>query len=185
MLRRMYETKASPFEGELIRLRARERADLSTLNDLFNDPEVLAGLQMPFPQSMAGIREWAERTRNVNDQAIFAIEPLDDREPIGICGLEEIDHRARRADFGIWIGRPFWGRGYGTDATRTICRFGFRHMNLLSIGLSVYAETNPRALRTYVKAGFAREGLERAGAFVGGRHIDVVRMSLLADELPA
>ena len=88
MLRRMYETKASPFEGELIRLRARERADLSTLNDLFNDPEVLAGLQMPFPQSMAVIREWAERTRSVNDQAIFAIEPLEDREPIGICGLE-------------------------------------------------------------------------------------------------
>lgn len=183
MLRPMYVARPSPFEGTLIRLRASEQADLATLNDHFNEPEVLAGLEMLFPQPLAGIREWAERTRQADDQAIFAIETIRDREPIGICGLEDIDPRARRADFGIWIGRPYWGRGYGTDATRTCCRFGFRQMNLHAIYLSVYADSNPKALRAYEKAGFTRDGVERAGAFIGGRRIDVVRMCVLANEL--
>jgi RimJ/RimL family protein N-acetyltransferase len=169
-------------EGALVRLRAREQADVGPLNTMFDDPDVLAGLEMAFPQALAGFREWMERTRGSSSQAVYAIETLEKREAIGVCGLEDIDSRARTAAFGIWVGKPYWGRGYGTDATRTACGFGFRHMNLQRVSLSVY-ETNPKAIRTYEKAGFKREGTSRRGEFVGGRHIDVIEMGLLADEL--
>ena len=172
-----------PFEGALVRLRAREQADLSRLNAMFNDPDVSAGLTMAFPQPVAGIREWFESTRHSDHQATFVIETLERREAIGICGLENIDARARSASFGIWIGRPYWDRGFGTDATRTTCRFGFRHMNLQRISLAVYAETNPKAVRAYEKAGFKREGVSRRAQFLGGRHVDVLAMGLLAGEL--
>ncbi len=169
-------------QGSLVRLRARERADLPRLNEMFNDPDVLTGLMMTFPQSMEGIGEWAERTGTAEDQFIFVIETLDGREPVGICGLEGIDARARSADFGIWIGKPYWNRGYGTDATRTACRFGFSHMNLQRIELHVYA-TNPAAVRTYEKVGFKLEGTLREAQFLGGRYIDVVVMGLLTTDL--
>jgi len=173
----------SPFDGELIRLRAREQADLSQLNALFDDPEVLAGLaSVTFPQPLAGIREWFARTRQSEDQVTFVIETLDQRRAIGICGLEAIDRRARTAQFGIWIGKPDWGKGYGTDATRTICRFGFRQMNLHRITLHVIAD-NAKAITAYERAGFRREGTLREAHFVGGRRVDLQLMGMLADEL--
>jgi RimJ/RimL family protein N-acetyltransferase len=173
---------SAPLEGSLVRLRAREPADVSQLNDLFDDPDVLAGLVVAMPQSTAGFREWAAATRANESQEVFAIETLDDRRAVGICGIEEIDARSRSAHFGIWIGKPFWGRGYGTDATRTTCRFGFRYMNLQRIALHVYA-TNPRAIHVYEQVGFRREGVERRETFLHGGYVDVVHMGLLAEEL--
>ena len=173
-----------PLVGRLVRLRAREEADLSRLNGMFNDPDVLAGLaSVTFPQSMAGIRAWAAETRTAEDRLICVVETLRDPEAIGVCSLEGIDPRNRSAEFGVWIGKPYWGKGYGTDATRTICRFGFRHMNLQRIQLHVYPETNPRAVRAYEKVGFKHEGTLRRSHFLGGRYIDAAVMGLLAEEL--
>ena len=55
-------------------------------------------------------------------------------------------------------------------------------MNLQRIGLAVY-ETNQRGVRAYQKIGFKEEGRRRRAHFVGGRHIDVIVMGLLAQEL--
>ncbi|HEX9121984.1 MAG TPA: GNAT family protein [Actinomycetota bacterium] len=169
-------------EGELTRLRAVEPTDASILNPLFVDPDVLSGLQVAMPQSLQGFRDYVEWVRTKTDTAFFIIERLEDRAPTGGCSLEQIESRARTAVLGIWIGKPFWDRGYGTDAVRTICRFGFRHLNLQRIELNVFA-TNPRGRRAYEKVGFKLEGTRRRAAFVGGRHVDSHLMGLLAEEL--
>jgi RimJ/RimL family protein N-acetyltransferase len=65
---------------------------------------------------------------------------------------------------------------------RTLCRFGFAHMNLQRIELNVFA-TNPRARRAYEKVGFVAEGERRRSEFVGGRYINSYVMGLLAEEL--
>ncbi|MFL5766583.1 MAG: GNAT family N-acetyltransferase [Actinomycetota bacterium] len=171
----------APLEGSLVRLRAREPADASQLNELFDDPDVLAGLQLAMPQPLSGFREWMAATRR-EDQEVFAIETLAERRAVGICGLEDIDPRGRIAEFGIWIGKPYWRKGYGSDATRTACRFAFRYMNLQRIRLHVYA-TNEKAKRVYESVGFRQEGVERRGTFLGGRHVDNIEMGLLAEEL--
>ena len=83
---------------------------------------------------------------------------------------------------GIWIGKPFWDRGYGSDAVRTLSRYATREMNLQRITLAVF-ETNPRARSAYEKVGFKEEGRLRRGHFVGGQYVDVIVMGLLAEEL--
>ena len=55
-------------------------------------------------------------------------------------------------------------------------------MNLQRVGLAVY-ETNARAVRAYEKVGFKEEGRRRRAHFIGGRHIDVIVMGLLAEDL--
>lgn len=167
-------------QGELVRLRAREEADLERLNAMFNDPDVLAGLTMTFPQPLAGIREWRRSTRTAPDQLHLVVETLEG-EAVGVCGFNSIDDRARSAEVGMWVGRAHWHRGYGTDALRILCRFGFRHMNLQRIDLHVY-ETNPRARRVYERLGFRLEGTLRRGQFLQGRHVDVHVMGLLAED---
>jgi RimJ/RimL family protein N-acetyltransferase len=171
-----------PLEGSLVRLRALEERDLPLLNELFNDPEVLAYLaSVTFPQSLTETRGWWEASRRDPAAATFAIEGLAG-ELLGAMDLRDVRPRVRSATLGIWIARPFWNRGFGTDAVRTACRFGFREMGLQRVELHVH-DDNPRGRRAYERVGFKEEGRLRRAHFVGGRHIDVLVMGLLAEEL--
>jgi len=169
-------------EGSLVRLRAHEASDYGPLNELFTDPEVLEGIGFAMPQSRQGYRGFVETTRGKEDRLVFVIERLEDRQAVGGCGLDAIETRNRAATLGIWIGKPYWHRGYGTDAMRTLCRFAFQHMNLQRIELNVFS-VNPRALRVYERVGFKVEGTRRRSQFVGGRYVDSFLMGLLSEEL--
>jgi RimJ/RimL family protein N-acetyltransferase len=171
----------SPFEGRLVRLRAVEESDLPRINEGIWDPAVSQFLSMVWPEPVAGTREWWEGARKNPTTAAFAIETLAG-ELVGVCSLEGISPRNRSAEVGIWLGRPYWDHGLGTDAVRTLCRFGFGEMNLQRIVLQVY-DTNPRARHAYEKVGFKEEGRLRRGQFVGGGHVDVIVMGLLAEDL--
>ena len=173
----------SPFEGALVRLRPVEERDIPLIHDLFNDPVVQRTLAITWLQPEAGTRAWWEGVRMNPDAQAFAIESLAG-ETVGVCSLEDIHGPSRSASLGIWIGAPYWDRGFGTDAVRTLCRFGFEEMNLQRIGLCVY-DVNPRGVRAYEKVGFKEEGRRRRGMFVDGRYVDVIQMGLLAEDLLA
>ena len=162
-------------------MRAIEEEDLPRINEMIWDPEVSRHLAVTWPEPLAGTRAWWSSIRGSASSATFAIETLAG-ELVGGCSLDGIDPSVRSAGLGIWIGRAYWDRGYGTDAVRTLCRFGFKEMNLQRIGLAVY-ETNPRGVRAYEKVGFKEEGRRRCGHFVDGRHVDVIVMGLLAEDL--
>jgi RimJ/RimL family protein N-acetyltransferase len=62
-----------------------------------------------------------------------------------------------------------------------ILQHAFDTLNLNRISLRVFA-TNPRARRSYEKAGLALEGTLRQAAFRNGKYIDVHMMSILRSE---
>src|SRR5439155_17556577 len=159
-----------PLQGQLVRLRGVEPEDAVRLNPMFDDPEVMAGLTFPMPQPPAGFHEWLAGLRGQDSEVEFAIETLEG-EAIGGCGLRGLNDRNRSGSLGIWIGRPYWDRGFGTDAVRTLCRFAFRHMNLQRVDLHVFSN-NPRARRAYEKVRFRLEGTLRRAQFVGGEYVE-------------
>jgi RimJ/RimL family protein N-acetyltransferase len=173
----------SPFDGVLVRLRAFEEDDIPRVNELVWDPDVSRFLAMAWPESVAGTRAFWERTRAgaESEGPTFVIERMSGNL-VGLCGFFDLSRRNRTVELGIWISKEFWDEGYGTDAVRTLCRFGFREMNLQRIGLSVY-ELNLRAVRAYEKAGFKEEGRARRAHFMDGKYSDVIRMGLLAEDL--
>lgn len=171
-----------PLEGGLVRLRAIEEADLPAMNEMFTDGEVLRHIEaVVFPQPVALTRQWWQSTRGDPSVFAFAVETLVG-ELAGACDLRQVSGRSRSAMIGLWIGRSFWNRGLGTDTVRTLCRFGFHEVNLRRIGLHVL-DTNPRGRRAYEKVGFRVEGRLRQAHFVDGRHVDMLVMGLLAEEL--
>jgi RimJ/RimL family protein N-acetyltransferase len=107
----------------------------------------------------------------------LGIETPDGRL-IGYVRLKRGQPEDRHADFGIAIERAYWDQGYGTDATRTLLRFGFEEMGLHRIALGVLAE-NARARRVYDKCGFREEGVLRAAHYRFGRWCDLVLMAIL------
>lgn len=174
----------APLEGELVRLRARETTDETRYHAWINDPEVTEYLAVRYPASHA-----FEETFLANEptpsfaRAGFSIETLAESRHIGSIGLHGDSPENRSASLGIFIGdKRYWDGGYGTDAMRTVCRFGFEMMNLHRIQLDVYAE-NRRALRVYEKVGFTIEVSRRQAHFKHGHRLDLITMGLLEGEL--
>jgi RimJ/RimL family protein N-acetyltransferase len=170
--------------GELVYLRAPERSDIGDFVRWFNDADVLHNLAMSAPMSEAAEAVWFDRMleRQGSTDYHFVICLLEDGRAIGTAGLRGIDLTHGTAEFGIAIGKQDqWDRGYGTDALRATCDFGFGQLRLERIGLMVY-EGNARGRRAYEKAGFTLEGTMRRAHYAHGRHEDVHVMSLLRGE---
>jgi RimJ/RimL family protein N-acetyltransferase len=64
---------------------------------------------------------------------------------------------------------------------RVILRYAFTEMNLQRITLGVF-EYNPRAIRSYEKAGFKVEGILRQYLHREGRYWDEIMMGILREE---
>jgi RimJ/RimL family protein N-acetyltransferase len=172
------------YSGSLVRLRAPEPRDAETFHAWFNDPEVTATLGVRYPRSMAATREWVERSAVATyGNCHFAVDTLDG-VPIGMCGLYEAALPENRcAQLGVTIGdKAYWGRGYGADTVRTLCRFGFGEMNLHRIELLVFAH-HAVARRLYVNLGFVEEAVAREAHWGNAAWWDDVYMSLLEGEL--
>lgn len=173
--------------GERVYLRPSERADLPAFVRWLNDADVAATLAVRAPMSVAAEEAWFERMLAAQGRTDyhFVICLLDDDRPIGTIGLHEVDRDNGRAEFGIAIGeKDEWGKGYGTDALRAICDFGFGQLRLERIGLEYYAG-NDRGRRAYQKAGFVHEGTLRHARFSDGNYLDVHVMGLLRSEWAA
>ena len=113
----------------------------------------------------------------------FAVRTLSDDRLIGDIGVWIESWAHAEGWVGIGLGeREYWGNGYGTDAMRLILRFAFDELNLQRLGVYAY---NSRAIRSYEKAGFRREGLVRGDCLRDGQHWDSVFMGILREEWEA
>ena len=128
------------YEGERVRLRAIEPDDIDRYLQWLNDPDVTRTISARYPLGREAEREILERlsvSASYRD-VVFAIDLIETGEHIGTVGLHNAYYESRNATLGIFIGtKALWGQGYGFDAMRTVCRFGFWEMNLVSIRLDV------------------------------------------------
>jgi RimJ/RimL family protein N-acetyltransferase len=171
--------------GDQIRLRALRRDDLPLFVEWLNDPEVTQGIMLYLPFSDEDEEDWYEgmRKRPLEERPlVIEISTKDGWEPIGNCRLFNINWHIRDAEFGIVIGaKQHWNKGYGTEALKVFLRHGFETLNLNRIALRVF-ENNPRAIRSYEKAGLVHEGKLRQAHYQSGKYIDVLVMSILRSE---
>ena len=171
--------------GHNLRLRSAERTDIPQFLRWINDPEVVENLEVYAPMWTVEEEGWfdAMKARPI-DQHTLVIEVHPDCHDdkwvvIGNTSFFPINQIARSVEIGIMIGeKDYWNKGFGTEAMRTMCRYGFEELNLNRIWLRVY-ETNPRARKAYEKAGFVYEGTLRQAEYKHGRYIDVHVMSIL------
>jgi RimJ/RimL family protein N-acetyltransferase len=175
----------NPFSiGERIYLRPAELDDAPLFQQWINDPEVNQFLGAFMPVNGVREKEFLEGLYKEPGNAVLVIALKDGDRPIGSCGLHQLrmDFPNRSAELGILIGdKEHQDRGYGSEAMRLLCAYGFGRLNLHRIGLRVY-EYNRRAIRCYEKAGFRVEGAVREGRYFNGAYYDVVLMGLLARE---
>jgi len=116
------------------------------------------------------------------NQHWFSIRTLDDDKLLGDIDLYIYNWPGRDTFVGLGIGeRDFWGKGYGTDVMKVILRYAFTEINMKRVTLTVF-EYNPRAIRSYEKAGFRHEGRMRAVLNKEGKRWDMLTMGILREE---
>ncbi|MTE12452.1 GNAT family N-acetyltransferase [Nocardia aurantiaca] len=133
------------------------------------------------PAETRRLRDWYATREAQPDRLDLAIVEVATARCVGEAVLNQWDPGNRSCNFRILIGPGGQGRGLGTEATRLIVGYGFETLGLHRISLEVYA-FNPRARRSYEKAGFRPEGVLRESLRYGDRWIDATVMSILARE---
>jgi len=120
--------------------------------------------------------------KSLNGSKRFAIETIEDSHYIGDCGINSVDWKNSVANAVIFIGNnAYRGKGYGTEAMQILMAFAFDQMNINKLRLNVYS-FNERAIKSYEKCGFIREGVLRQEIFRDGKYYDTIVMGILRAE---
>jgi len=170
------------YRGKLVSLRPFTETESARYLEWLNTVEAASQLARALPVTPLEHRNWYESLVGRQDAVVFAVYPEEDSRYIGNVWLWGIHPIHRNAELRIFLGDPeARGLGYGTDACRVLLDFAFRRLNLHKVHVFVLA-SNPRARRTFEKAGFREEGLLRDEFYVDGSYRDVFRMSALATD---
>jgi RimJ/RimL family protein N-acetyltransferase len=173
--------------GDRIWLRPLEEGDMVAYAAGINDVEVGIPAGYRWPMSVDLARAWLERQQDSvqrGDEFLFAICELGDDRFVGTTWLKEVSWVDGSAELAIYMDRDHIGAGWGTDAQRTLLRFGFISLGLRRIWLTVDAD-NARAIRSYEKVGFRREGVMRQARRGLNGLADSVLMAILREEWEA
>ena len=114
---------------------------------------------VPHPYEDGMAEEWIaslDAKFAAREQATFAITLAEGGELVGSISLR-ITPQHRHASLGYWIGVPYWGRGYATEAALAVIGYGFESLELHKVSAQ-HLRDNVASGRVMAKAGMRKEG---------------------------
>lgn len=177
-------TQPPVLNTERLVLRPFRREDAEAVARLAGDRDVaFNALHIPHPMDVSIAEAWIESHEEAFQEGLainFAIVLRDEAELVGAVGLlVRRDHR--RAELGYWIGKPYWGRGYATEAARAVVDYAFRTLGLNRVQADHLAR-NPGSGRVLQKLGMRHEGTLREYAHHWGRFEDLELYALVRED---
>jgi RimJ/RimL family protein N-acetyltransferase len=165
--------------GRLV-LRAPRLEDMEQIAMLANERRIAENTaRIPHPYTLKDAEAFLAAANRSDAERTFAIT-LADGTLIGACGLELREGPGAAGttpELGIWLGVPYWGRGFATEAVRALIDHAFEDLELeaLQAGARV---TNPASRRVLEKCGFqwTGVGLYRIRALKSSAPIDRFRL---------
>ena len=155
---------ASEFVIETARLRLRpfRDDDLGALVALIGDWDVARWLSLvPHPYGEADGQKWIAIVRQ--DHATgrprrFAVAAKDDDRLVGGVGFDgDPGGQTDETALGYWLGRPYWGRGYGREAVGALLDYGFGVLGI-DVIRAVTDPENAASQKLLLRCGLARAG---------------------------
>lgn len=182
----MLEPDLTPrvLETERLRLRAFAFSDAPEVKRLAGDVRIaeMTG-QVPHPYEDGMAEAWILGHGDAlarDEGATFAVTTKDDGHLVGAMGLA-IVRAHRRAQLGYWIGAPYWGRGYATEAGAAVLDYAFGPLALHRVAATHFTR-NPASCRVMEKLRMRVEGIVRDQFLKDGRYQDLELHAILADD---
>jgi RimJ/RimL family protein N-acetyltransferase len=155
VLARQPEDRGVPvLETERLVLRSPRRSDVKAIVRLVSDRRVAENTaRIPHPYGIEDAERFIAAVNRQDGEATFAITRGADL--IGVCGVEP---RETAPEIGYWLGAPYWGRGFATEAVRAVIdhAFGTLGHDTLQAGARI---GNPASRRVLEKCGFQWTGV--------------------------
>lgn len=173
--------EAGEIRGERLLLRPPRMSDSGPLSLYAGDERVAkmtAMIPHPYPPGAAEAFI-AAATSGRSPEAIWVIDATPDEgaELVGVIGVKH-----ESAELGYWIGPPFWGTGYASEAAAMVCRHLVGECGLDRITASVFFD-NPASQKVLLRTGFRQVGETWIHSI--GRQIDVPAITYELTEAPA
>jgi len=172
-------------QTERLALRVYALSDIPALMPLIGAREVAATtLRIPHPYAESDAQDFIAGTQEEFSAGSGLRLGIVVRESDTLCGgvglRIEPDHR--RAELGYWIGVPYWGKGYATEAARAVVEYGFGTLRLHRIFASHFAN-NPASARVLRKIGMRHEGSLRARVLKWGEFLDLEMYGMVVSDV--
>ncbi len=128
-------------------------------------------------QFTSSLKRWRK-----SDSACFLVCLIEDGTILGLINLSQIFMGGfRSAYMGYYIGAPFAGRGYMTEAIRLMLRYAFRDLKLHRVEANIQPQ-NAASIALVRRAGFRREGYSPRYLKIEGRWRDHERWTMLVED---
>jgi RimJ/RimL family protein N-acetyltransferase len=154
-------------------------AHAAALHPLLDDWDVVRMLAVvPWPVTLADVEGFAGSTARLAESTDFAI--LREGNAIGVCGVKHPGSGApprKMPRLGYWLGRPFWQRGYATEAVAAVVGYAFEKFAADRVGAGVFEE-NPASRRVLEKLGFRPVGSYRTPCLARGEPVATIDMQI-------
>lgn len=160
---------------ERLHLRKMQISDSPSLFKIWSDPEVTRFMNIDCftdeNQAKDMINLLDELSQD-NKTIRFSIIETDSNEIIGSCGYDSLDFENAKAVIGFDIARAFWGKGYASEAIRSLLDYAFSALKLNRIEAQLEPE-NVNSIKVLQKLNFTFEGTLRQYERVNGKFKDL------------
>jgi ribosomal-protein-alanine N-acetyltransferase len=167
-------------ETARLRLRPYSDADIPELLPLIGTREVAATtLRIAHPYTEQDAHAFFALAQEP-DKLWLAVTLRADGRQIGGVGLR-LDLQHQHGELGYWLGVPFWGQGYATEAAREMLRYGFEDLELHRICASHFRH-NLASGRILLTLGMRHEGCQREHLLKWDQFVDSELYGILRRE---
>jgi RimJ/RimL family protein N-acetyltransferase len=168
------EASIPVLETKRLTLRAPCLEDAKTVAMLANDRRIAENTaRIPHPYKLSDAESFIAAANANEGDALFLIT-LRDRTVIGASGITTL---ADQPELGYWLGVPYWGKGYATEALHALIDYAFTDLGHAALAAGARV-TNPASRRVLEKCGFqwTGVGLYRIRAINSSAPIDRFRL---------
>ncbi|MBO6754688.1 MAG: GNAT family N-acetyltransferase [Roseibium sp.] len=143
-----------PQDAVRVRLDMPRVDDIADLVSLANNRQVAANLAiMPYPFTLAHAKAWISMAETPRPEtASFAIRLKTTGRLIGAARYARFEDDGP-VHVGYWVGEPFWGNGYATEALHALVDHAFTYTAVDELTAACRV-TNPASRRVLIKSGF-------------------------------
>ncbi|GAK40585.1 hypothetical protein TCA2_3075 [Paenibacillus sp. TCA20] len=140
-------------------------------------------LNIPYPYPAGTAEAFIVRRQAIQskgDGYSFAVLDALTTEFMGVVGLQ-VNRNHNHAELAYWIGKPFWGQGYGTEAAQCVLQFAFYDLQLNRVWAAALVR-NPASSTVMRKIGMKLEGTFPQHVMKWGQYEDLEYYGILASE---